>query len=94
MYIIKIDYEEGKPETYKGVVVNGHFRVNNGEPDLDFQIAIRRIQRLEAEPHISFSSSCDSFVWDSTKYGWRMGEYGEEIYKLTNDELKRLHRFR
>jgi hypothetical protein len=95
MAIISIDYDEGNQSSYRAVVLKAGSvtkRFETGYPDLDFPAAIMTARKELMTP-ILLSSSCDQFVHDGTRFGWRVDEfYGEIIYRLSDEEISALLR--
>lgn len=79
---LRIDYDEGDPESYHGVVISGGsdeiFRWNTGDPPADWA-ACRAWRDRNSDLLVLCTSSVTHFLWDVP--GWRMIEddRGREI---------------
>jgi len=94
--IIHIDYNEGDQDTYQSVSISFYDKGGykepvvfaTGDPVKDFSDAVRWTFQNGAEVYLS--SSCDSFVYDGDRYGWKRTEdLGDVLYRRTDEEISR-----
>lgn len=98
MATISIEY--GKYQSsYKAVIVKygdmsdrQERRFDGGMVEHDFPMALKFVG--ETGEVVMFSSSCDDFVRDGFRYGWRDTPNGEVIYQLSADEIRSYHGWR
>lgn len=66
--ILKVDYDEFEPETYRGVILTKDgeevHRVNGGDFTEDYVGMIQWIKENAEQTHISKGSSVDHFIMD------------------------------
>lgn len=91
--MISIDYEEFKPETYKGVYVFGakpEIKSYTGNPVKDMDNVIKILNEKLSGQSISVSSSVDHFLMDdkSQKYTNKYNKNGDWLGLKLNKKKK------
>ena len=79
--MITIDYEEFKPETYKGVYVYRDNKIKSytGDPIKDMEVILDKFSNHYPNESIFFSSRVDNFLSDSKKYNYRHDAAGNVV---------------
>jgi hypothetical protein len=79
--MIVIDYEEFKPETYKGIYVHGDDKIKSytGDPIIDMETVLDKYSNHYPNESVFFSSRVDDFISDSKKYSYKRDKFEQVI---------------
>lgn len=88
--IVKVDYEEFQPDTYKGIEVldyknNEVMKINTGKFNFDWEIIgdfIKAFIKENPTVEINVSSSVDNYIADSSEVKTKKEKTSEQVNKL------------